>query len=490
MTFDQSEAGALGVGDGSRDRSPACEGNITNACFQVSVEPGEMAVFLTITPARGGDDVELQEIREALAQAGVVHGLNAAALENAVQAGRCDRLCIAQGTPATAGSPTRFESLLDALREKTRAAVDDATVDYRELGNLLLVAPGDALMRRVPATPGRDGLTVTGRVLPAPAQVQIPYAGDLTGVAPDTDDPDLLRAAIAGTPALRPHGVIVNPVVEVQAVDLQSGNIHFDGALRVHGDIKAGMTVQVKGDAVVMGTVEAATMRVGGNLVVHGGIVGGSSARTPSAAGERLARIECEGSVQALFINHASVSAGGELRVEREIFNSDVAAGNAVTVGAASGGSIVGGRTRALRCVQAATLGSMAGTPTEIQVGLNPNADSQRQILERERRRLEEDRDKLEQLIVFLQRNPAKAEGGLGERVSLTHAKTLGELALVGEKEQALADELRLLEGATIEARQQFWDGVQLRIGKRTHTLLEDFPAGRALLRDDEVVIE
>lgn len=449
-----------------------------------------MAVFLTITPAQVGDDVDLQEIHEALEQAGVVHGVDAAVLEQAVRAGRCDQLCIAQGAPATAGSPTRFESLLDDLREKTRSAADDATVDYRELGNLLLVAPGDALMRRVPATPGRDGLTVTGKVLPAPAHVQIPYAGDLTGVAPDANDPDLLRAAIAGTPALRPHGVIVDPVVEVQAVDLQSGNIHFDGALRVHGDIKAGMTVQVKGDAVVMGTVEAATMRVGGNLIVHGGIVGGSPARMPSTASEHLARIDCEGSVQALFINHASVSAGGDLRVEREIFSSDVAAGNAVTVGTASGGSIVGGRTRALRCVQAATLGSMTGTPTEIQVGLNPNADSQRQTLERERRRLEEDRDKLEQLIIFLQRNPAKAEGGLGERVSLTHAKTLGELALIGEKEQALADELRLLEGATIEARRQFWDGVQLRIGKRARTLLEDLPAGRALLRDDEVMIE
>src|SRR5690606_32598707 len=135
------------------------------------------------------------------------------------------------------------------------------------------------------------------------------------------------------------------------------------------------------------------------------------------------------------------------------------------------------------------TLGSMSGVPTEVQVGVNPNADSQRQALERDRRRLEEEREKIEQLMIFLQRNPAKAGGGLGERVSLTHAKTLGELALVGEKEQALADELKLLEGATIEAKRQFWDGVQLRIGKRSLTLLEDFPGGRALLRDDEVVV-
>ena len=491
MAFGHDEVEAFGLEGELQNLSLVDGESVTNAYFDISVEPDDMAVFLTITSAHGGDSVTLQDIHHALAQAGVVHGICTEALEKAVQAGQCQQVCIAQGTPATAGSSTRFESLLDTLRDRGRSASDDATVDYRELGNLLLVAPGDALMRRIPARSGKDGLTVTGKVLSAPVHADIAYARDLAGVVPDEQDPDLLRAAVAGVPALRPNGVIVNPMVEVQAVDLDSGNIDFDGTLRVHGDIKAGMTVRVRADVIVMGTVEAATIKAGGNLVVHGGIVGGASARTASAVTERLAQIECGGSVQALFINHAFVSAGEDVRVEREVFNSDVAAGHAVVVGTSdSQGSIIGGRTRALRCVQAATLGSMAGVPTEIQVGVNPNADSQRQELERERRRLDEERGKLEQLMIFLQRNPDKAADGLGERVALTHAKALGELALIHEKEQALADELRLLEGATIVARRQFWDGVQLRIGKRSRVLLEDFPAGRAVLRDDEVVID
>jgi uncharacterized protein (DUF342 family) len=491
MTVDHGGAEAYGIEQDWQDPFSTGAKAVTNAYSEIRVEPDEMAVFLTLTPARGGDDISLHDVLDALEQAGVVHGILMAHIEKAVQAGQCHELCIAHGTPATAGSPTRFASLLDDLRARGRAASEEATVDYRELGSLLLVAPGDLLMRRIPARPGKEGSTVTGKVLQAPAHADIPYAKDLAGVAADDDDPNLLRAAVAGVPALRPNGVVVDPVVEVQAVDLDSGNIDFDGALRVNGDIKAGMTVRVSADVTVMGTVEAATIMAGGDLIVHGGIVGGSSARTPSADAERLARVECGGSVQALFINHASVTAGHEVRVEREIFNSDVAAGHAVMVGASdSQGSIIGGRTRALRFVQAATLGSMAGAPTEVQVGVNPNADSQRQALERERRRLEEERDKIEQLMIFLQRNPDKATGGLEERVSLTHAKALGDLALLNEKEQALADELRLLEEATIEARQHFRDGVQLRIGKRSRTLLEDLPAGRALLRDDEVMIE
>src|SRR5690606_8991545 len=146
------------------------------------------------------------------------------------------------------------------------SASDDTAVDYRELGNLLLVAPGDALMRRIPAKPGKDGFTVTGKVLPAPAHIDIAYAKDLAGVVFDDHDPDLLRAAVAGVPAVRPNGVLVNPMVEVQAVDLGSGNLGFVGTFRVRGDIKAGMTVQVRAAVIVMGTVEAATIKAGGNL--------------------------------------------------------------------------------------------------------------------------------------------------------------------------------------------------------------------------------
>ena len=61
----------------------------------------------------------------------------------------------------------------------------------------------------------------------------------------------------------------VNPVVEVDAVDLTTGNINFEGSLQVRGDISATMEVRVTGDVVVNGTMEAALVEAGGNVTVR-----------------------------------------------------------------------------------------------------------------------------------------------------------------------------------------------------------------------------
>src|SRR5690606_11506561 len=101
------------LGADLEDAASTPDTTVANAYFDLTVESDQMAVFLTITPGHGGDGVSLPEIQDALAQAGVVHGIAMAELEKAVQAGQCHELCIAQGTPAVAGSPTQFESLLD-----------------------------------------------------------------------------------------------------------------------------------------------------------------------------------------------------------------------------------------------------------------------------------------------------------------------------------------------------------------------------------------
>ncbi len=461
---------------------------ILDASCELVVAPDGMAAFLTLWPARGGRTLTLDEVVAVLAEHKVVSGIDMPGLNEAVSAGQCHELRIAGGQPPTPGAPTRFDSLLDTLREQSRVIDDDAVVDYRTLGNLLLVVPGTPLMRRIAARPGVAGCNVLGQELPAPAIVDLPYAAGLSGVQPDADDPNLLRAAVAGVPMLQPQGMVVNPVVNVPAVDLASGNIDFDGTLQVQGDIKAGMSVRVAGDIVVRGMVEAAQVQAGGNLIVMGGIVGGLAGA--SRESDRLAKVSCNGSVQSLFINHAVVSAGQNVNVGREISNSEVSAGVGVAVGGnGTQGSIVGGSTRALRSVKAANLGSMAGVPTTIQVGLNPHAESQRQALSKERQRLTDEKAKIEQLIIFFQMNPDRAKDGMAERVAQTHAKLVADLAALQEKEDALADELSLLEGASIEASRRIWDGVTLHIGRRRLELKGDLAAGRAALENDEIVI-
>lgn len=198
------------------------------------------------------------------------------------------------------------------------------------------------------------------------------FSSDMSGVEIDPDDPLLLRAAIAGSPKLINQGVQVNPVVEVDAVDLTTGNINFEGSLQVRGDISATMEVRVTGDVVVNGTMEAALVEAGGNVTVKGGIIGMAEAMQDASGPARTAHIVCGGELKARFIENAIISAGQNVEVEREIRQCSIAAGGAVNVGAANAQqtAIMGGQIRALQAVRAGTIGSPAGVPTLVQAGL------------------------------------------------------------------------------------------------------------------------
>ncbi|AUL17256.1 DUF342 domain-containing protein [Bordetella bronchiseptica] len=469
----------------------ACIGEVRNGTFELEVAEDRMSAQLSLRAPKGGKPVGEPDLLAGLQAHGIVHGLIPGALRQALERGACEALEIARGTPPQAGEPARFENLLDAL--KTRLSEDDenAIIDYRNLGNLTLVSAGTPLMRRTPATPGQPGTDVLGGPVAPPAVADPPFAPKLNGVEIDPEDPGLLRAAIAGSPMLVQHGATVNSLVEVPAVDLSSGNIDFEGTLRVKGDITAGMHVRVSGDVVVNGTIEAAHVEAGGNVTVNGGIIGSAEGVADSRGGSRIARIVSGGSVKARFIDNAEVRAEKNVAAEREIRQSTVTAGETITVGppGSQQGVITGGVAHAYKSVHAGTLGSMAGMPTVVRAGLNPHANAKRAALETRTRELEEEKAKLEKLILFLHNNPAKNVNNMSERARQTHAKISADLVELQAEDARLAKELQPLETAMIVASRRFFGGVTLHLGVKVTEFLEDQVGGKAVLEQGELAI-
>ncbi|ARP82521.1 hypothetical protein CAL12_18000 [Bordetella genomosp. 8] len=477
---------AADLGDGVVE---AVIGEVVDGAFELTVTEDKLQVYLTLHPARGGRGIQLGDVRTALTQQGIVYGLDEQLLLQTVEGGVAEDVLIASGIPPKAGAPTRFESLL--ARHAAADVDENALVDYRSMGNLVLVKAGMPLMRRIPGTAGTDGIDVYRNPAPAPAPEDLPYDDNLTGVVRDPNDPDVLVAAIDGAPSVLSCGVSVNPVVEVDAVNLNSGNINFEGTLQVRGDVTTGMSVKVSGDVLVSGTVEAAHIDAGGNVVVKGGIMGAAEGATTGEPTTRLAQVTARGSVKARFIGNASINAGKDVQVESEIRQSEVNAGDTVTVGAkgSTQGNINGGQVRALRGVRAATLGTMAGVKTIIQVGVNPHAQAQKEALQRTRKRLQEEKSKLEQLLIFLRKNPEKAANGIGERAVQTHAKLVKDLAGVDARERRLSADDTVAEDAVIHASRKIHGGVELQVVNRHESVTEDLPGGTAKLSDGKLII-
>lgn len=465
-------------------------GAVLDGEFTLDIPPDSLAVQLTLVPPQGGRPVAVEAVRQALAQRGVTVPLLPGVLDSAVSAGACERTVIAAGHAAIPGKPVRFIDLTGAV--KRNVADDNSRVDLRDLGTLVLVSPGNPLMRRLPPEPGVDGVDVFGRTLPAPPVQDLRFGGDLGGAAIDPADADLLVAAIAGAPHVGPQGVSVSPVVEVKSVDLHSGNVAFDGTLQVAGDIRSGMSVRVTGDVLVKGTIEAARVEAGGDVVVQGGIIGKAETVHATYGGAvDTAVIRCQGKLQARFIENAVVQAGTDVVVASGIRHSDVAAGASVLVGPprSGQGSISGGRTRALASVSTAMLGAPAGTATTVQVGLNPFADQQKAELEEQRRKILEEQAKLQQLAAFFAKHPERAVGDIREKARATMYKINRDLFELDAEIAKLTEQMKPSDEAVIAVGRRIHGGVTMQVGHKILKVMEDKTGGQVRVVDDRISV-
>ncbi|HEX7747492.1 MAG TPA: FapA family protein, partial [Bordetella sp.] len=204
--------------------------------FHLYLDNDHMAASISIEPPlHGGAAVAEEQVRAEMTARGVVAGILDDALRQVIEQGIGSYVCIAKGLEPTPGRPAVFTNLIERpLDHHAQAAEDEdedgdededtyARIDYRDLGNLILVTPGVPLMRRTPAVPSIPGFDITGKVIElAPVKDQ-PFADHLAGVALAPDDPNLLIAAISGAPKIMEHGVSVVAMVEVDAVNLDTG---------------------------------------------------------------------------------------------------------------------------------------------------------------------------------------------------------------------------------------------------------------------------
>lgn len=459
--------------------------------FSLTLDNNLMTAWLTLLPPQGGKAVTREEIDVALREQGVLYGLLTRDIDAAFAAGYCEHQEIARGTLPQEGEATKFESLFDKKAELSEEE-ESGRIRYADLSHLLLVQPGDKLMRRIPPVPGKDGTDIQGKRVPAQPIPDIPFKGELQGAAPDKDDPNLLVATLGGQPTLLDTGVMVNPVIEVDDVDLGTGSIKFEGTLRVRGDVKAGMRISVPGDVIVNGMVEAAEIVAGGNVAVHGGIVGHVDARPGSRAlPETTARIFCEGAVQALFMESAHVEAGKSILITRSARQCELIAREEVVAGkdGAKTGQIIGGRTQATLKVAAGTLGATSGVKTYVRVGVDPYLEKQIADKELEFKRRCEEVDRVIKLLEYFKQNPKKGEGGVAEKVEATRVQILASIAAATEELKALRAKEQLAEQARVEVGSEIHDGVEVQIAQHTWQASEDMSGGTLHLHEGRIVL-
>lgn len=431
----------------------------------VTVAPDAMSATLDLLPPQGGKAASIDDVIFALAQAGVVRGVDLVALQEACAAGQAAQLTVAAGTLPVPGEDARFDPLIQEISDRAPKVNADGLIDYREHGGICLVEPGTPLMRRTPATPGHEGYTITAVTLPPVPGIDLPFTDQLTGACPASDDPNVLCAAIKGQPVLVPQGVHVEPVLRVAEVNLESGNLYFDGSVIVEGDVHHSMKVQATGDITVGGTVEGAHIRCDGNLLVDGGIIAQS-------------QVHCKGSVIARFVQASQVQTGSSLVLRDMALDAALQSDADILIGekVPQRGKLVGGTATARLRIKVPTLGSSKAGLTRVCVGANPELEARYQLLQERIAQEKTNEDNLQKLV-----NHLKSTGdpkGMLERVQASWRQATQIWAKSLVERAGLDQEVAVMRNAKVEVMLGTSGSVELAFGKRVTALRKEFGAG------------
>jgi len=340
--------------------------DIADGTFKLRVDDDRLKAYLRVTPAAGGEPVQREAVKTALEQEDIRQNLSLERVATVVRNADDQEHVIAEGIAPENGAAAFFEPLVAEMVDRRPRIDDSERADFRDLGGVVTVTAGQSLIRRHPPTEGVAGTDVHGLPIPPKPGEEKRFKQHAKGVEVDESDPNILRASIDGQPIWKKETVMVSPTLDLDAVDLSTGNIDFNGTVRIRGEVAQGMRIRARDDIQVNGMVDGATLEAGGDVVIRGGVIG----QRRRGRDTFNALIRCEGTVEARFLEHVEVRCGGDLMVKDLLAHCDVTAGERIVVGAQGTrkGHILGGSYEAFEIIRAIQLGSPSGAETQLKV--------------------------------------------------------------------------------------------------------------------------
>ncbi|WP_416198013.1 MAG: FapA-N domain-containing protein [Sporanaerobacter sp.] len=299
-----------------------------------------------------------------------------------------ESVCIAKGFPPENGKDGYIRYYFEDNKKIAPKVNKDGSVDYRELNLVNNVKAGDVLAEIILPKEGKDGTKVTGESIPyKPGKMPFFKYGKNIKVS---DDELFLIATKGGQVKFVGDKIIVSDVLELTSVDNSTGNIYFNGTIKVKGNILNGFQVKAKEDIEVSGVVEGAILESNGDILIRQGIQGCNNGKVVSG-----------GNLTSKFIENSFIFCNKNLIAEAIMHSEVTCRGDVKVIG--KKGLIVGGICRARREIYAKTIGSRMATSTILEVGPDPELKIRFQKLEESINLSKDNLNKIDQSLIILE---------------------------------------------------------------------------------------
>ncbi len=337
-----------------------------DALFVVDIAKDLLSATITATaPAMSGSEIKADQIVRSLETQGVLAGISEEKIAEFVDNPVYNTpYVVAEAIKPVDGKDAyidyRFET--DPTKLKLKANEKTGQVNFKELNQIQNVIKGELLATKIPAERGKAGKNLTGRYIEAKngRDIKIPLGKN---VELDKDGVSII-ASINGRFVFENDKINVEPVLELDAVNIKSGNIDFLGTVIVKGNVEDGYDVKATGNIEINGTVGKSTLiSESGDIIVSSGVFGHDEGT-----------IKCGGSLWAKFIQSAKVEVENFIIVSDSIMNSEVTAMKRIILNGKKA-QITGGHLFATEEICAKNIGSPGGgAETILEVGFDPRA--------------------------------------------------------------------------------------------------------------------
>jgi len=424
------------------------------------------ATIRFFAPTKGGDNLTYDELMVDLKYRYITYGIQEDTLKDyflSADKPYCTDIIVAKGLFPRQGRDAEIKYFFNTDLNTKPTLKEDGSVDFFNLNTVCSCFKNQELARIIPADEGDYGYNIKGERL-RPRDVRKGYLKYGRNI--DISDDHLsIFSRVDGHVTLVDDKVFVSNVLQVENVDISTGNINFDGSVEVNGNVCANFEVRAKGNIKVRGVVEGALLVAGGDIIIERGING---------MGKGV--LAAKGNIVSKFMENVTASAGGYVSTD-SILHCKIMAGDEVNVSGRKG-FITGGHVCALNSINVKTLGSAMGAATVVEVGARPEVKTRFIELQKQ---AEELTKTLSNIEPTLNNFDAKKNSGMKiDRERLKYILTLRQLHIQKSTElDEVKKEIDLLQ-ELLENRNNAQVAVQGDV----------FPGTRVVISDVSMVVQ
>lgn len=324
----------------------------------VRVSSNEMEAYLYLAVPEDGKDYTTKDLLLLLEENKVVYGILNQSIEDLVKIRAYHReVLVAQGLKPVDGLEGKYEYNFNTNPSGKPLIRQDGSVDYQSAFAVQTVAQDDVIAIYTPATLGTQGRTVTGKVIePKRGKELLPLKGKGFQCL---EDKRTYVATITGKIEYQNNRINITNMLEIKGnLDFNNGKIDFRGDVVIYGDVESASIIKSGGSVTINGNVEASTIIAAKDIILKKGMQGGGKAVIKSG-----------GSIYAKFIEGSNVEAKEDVQAD-VIMNCTVIAGKDILI-TGKKATIIGGDISAAGKIDVFVAGNDAEIKTKLSVGLD-----------------------------------------------------------------------------------------------------------------------